>query len=705
MNRYPLWKYLLILFVVIIGALYAAPNLYTDDPSLQIAGSRKVSITDVTLKTVENTLKDSNLAYKSAVIGESGILIRFDSEKDQHVARDAIKSSLGDQYVVALSYSRTTPSWLTAFNAQPMYLGLDLRGGLHFLIEIDMETAFRQELERYKNDFFDYFKNNKDKKLRARSMIVKDDAIELKYKEEDKREQVRNILRSNFPEIQFTTFERGDSFYVKATLTKQKIEQHRSNTISQIINVLKKRIDDKYQGLMEPVIVRQGDNRIVAEFPGVQDSKELISILRSNFPEIQFSTFERGDSFYVKATLTKQKIEQHRSNTISQIINVLKKRIDDKYQGLMEPVIVRQGDNRIVAEFPGVQDSKELISILSATASLEFRMEQESYTVKQAQEGRAPGSKIYTLRETGEPVLLKNNIIITGKEITHATATSDESGLPAVSVQLDGAGSRKMGDTTKQYLGKRMAVVFIEYDTKTVKKDGKVETITKPIEEVISLATIRGVFSKRFQITGLDRDEATKLSLLLRAGALAAPIQIVEERTVGPALGKENIEKGINSVIIGFVCVVAFMLFWYRGFGLIANVALFMNLILIVAILSLFQATLTLPGIAGIVLTVGMAVDANVLIFQRIREELGIGNTPQASINSGYEKAYSTIFDANVTTLIAAIVLFIFGTGPVKGFATTLSIGIATSMFTAIMGTRSIVNLMLGGKKIKKLSI
>jgi len=620
MNRYPLWKYLLILFVVIIGALYAAPNLYTDDPSLQIAGSRKVSITDVTLKTVENTLKDSNLAYKSAVIGESGILIRFDSEKDQHVARDAIKSSLGDQYVVALSYSRTTPSWLTAFNAQPMYLGLDLRGGLHFLIEIDMETAFRQELERYKNDFFDYFKNNKDKKLRARSMIVKDDAIELKYKEEDKREQVR-------------------------------------------------------------------------------------SILRSNFPEIQFSTFERGDSFYVKATLTKQKIEQHRSNTISQIINVLKKRIDDKYQGLMEPVIVRQGDNRIVAEFPGVQDSKELISILSATASLEFRMEQESYTVKQAQEGRAPGSKIYTLRETGEPVLLKNNIIITGKEITHATATSDESGLPAVSVQLDGAGSRKMGDTTKQYLGKRMAVVFIEYDTKTVKKDGKVETITKPIEEVISLATIRGVFSKRFQITGLDRDEATKLSLLLRAGALAAPIQIVEERTVGPALGKENIEKGINSVIIGFVCVVAFMLFWYRGFGLIANVALFMNLILIVAILSLFQATLTLPGIAGIVLTVGMAVDANVLIFQRIREELGIGNTPQASINSGYEKAYSTIFDANVTTLIAAIVLFIFGTGPVKGFATTLSIGIATSMFTAIMGTRSIVNLMLGGKKIKKLSI
>ena len=620
MNRYPLWKYILIGFVIIIGVLYAAPNLYTDDPALQIAGGRNVTITDATLKTVEKTLKDSGLNYKNAIIDATGILIRFKSEKDQFAARDSIKNALGDGYVVALNFARTTPSWLTAFNAQPMYLGLDLRGGLHFLIEIDMETAFRQELERYKNDIFDYFKNNKDKKLRARSMIIKDDAVELKYKEEDKRDQVKNALRNQFAEL-------------------------------------------------------------------------------------SFETFERGDSFYIKAMLTKQKIEEHRSNTISQIINVLKKRIDDKYQGLMEPIIVRQGDNRIVAEFPGVQNSDELIDVLSATASLEFRMEQEKYTVKQAQEGRAPGSKIYTLRETGEPVLLKNSIIITGKEITHATATSDESGLPAVSVQLDGAGSRKMGDTTKQYLGKRMAVVFIEYDTKTVKKDGKAETKTNRREEVISLATIRGVFSKRFQITGLDRNEATKLSLLLRAGALAAPIQIVEERTVGPALGKENIEKGVNSVIIGFIFVVAFMLLWYRGFGLVANVALFMNLILIVAVLSLFQATLTLPGIAGIVLTVGMAVDANVLIFQRIREELAVGNTPQASINSGYEKAYSTILDANITTLIAAIVLFVFGTGPVKGFATTLSIGIATSMFTAILGTRAIINLAVGGKKIKKLSI
>jgi preprotein translocase subunit SecD len=301
---------------------------------------------------------------------------------------------------------------------------------------------------------------------------------------------------------------------------------------------------------------------------------------------------------------------------------------------------------------------------------------------------------------------LKSKIIITGQEISHATSGSDQNGQPAVNVTLNSVGAKRMGDNTKENLGKRMGVVFIEYENDKVEKDGQIVNVRHKIEEVISLATIQGVFSKKFQITGLKRDEATHLALLLRAGALAAPIQIVEERTVGPALGAENIEKGIESVMIGFLIVVAFMVFWYHGFGLLANVALMANLILIVAVLSVFQATLTLPGIAGIVLTVGMAVDANVLIYERIREELGIGNTPHASINAGYDKAFSTIMDANVTTLIAAIVLFIFGTGPVKGFATTLSIGIATSMFTAIMGTRAIVNLLVGGKKkIKKLSI
>ena len=586
MNRYPLWKYLLIAVVVVLGALYAAPNLYSDDPAVQIAGSRKAVVTDETLKQVEATLRENKLDYKSAALDPTGILIRFRTEQDQHVAKEQLSTMLGEGYVVALNFAATTPDWLKAINAAPMYLGLDLRGGLHFLIEINMATAYEQELERFKNEFFDHFRKNRDKDIRARATLVKDDGIELKYADANQRTAARNSLRNTFPEF-------------------------------------------------------------------------------------EFSEFERGDSFYIKASLTRQKIEEHRANTIAQIITVLKKRIDDKYQGLMEPVIVRQGDNRIVAEFPGVQNSEELMDILTATASLEFRMQQENYSVQDAQAGRAPGSKLYVMRETGEPVLLKNKIIITGKEVTHATATSDENGLPAVSVTLDGTGARIMGDNTKENLGKRMGVVFIEYETQTIERDGKLVSVSKPVEEVISLATIQGVFSKKFQITGLTREESTKLALLLRAGALAAPIQIIEERTVGPSLGKENIEKGLNSVIVGFAVVVAFMVFWYRGFGLVANVALFVNLVLIVAVLSMFQATLTLPGIAGIVLTVGMAVDANVLIFERIREELAIGNTPQASIHSGYDKAYSTIFDANITTLIAAVVLFIFGTGPVKGFATT----------------------------------
>lgn len=620
MNRYPLWKYILIAVILVIGCLYAAPNLYRDDPAVQIAATRKASITEDTLKSVENTLKDAKVSYKQAVIQPTGILIRFSNEHDQSQAKELISTALGNNYVVALNYAPTTPAWLKRINAKPMYLGLDLRGGLHFLIEIDMETALRQQLDNYKNDIFEHFKKNRKLDIRARSMIVRGNAIELKYNDAKTRDTAQ-------------------------------------------------------------------------------------SSLHSAFPELVFKDVDRGQVFYLDATLSARKIEENRTNTISQIITVLKKRIDDKYQGLMEPVIVRQGDDRIVAEFPGVQNSDELMDVLTATASLEFRMEQDKYTVQDAQEGKAPGSKLFTMRENGQPVLLKSKIIITGKEITHATATTDQDGLPAVSVTLDGAGAKIMGDNTKENLGKRMGVVFIEYDRETVNKDGKMVTISKPREEVISLATIQGVFSKRFQITGLSRDESTKLALLLRAGALAAPIHIIEERTVGPSLGKENIDKGIESVVFGLLVIVVFMVFWYRGFGMLANIALVANVVLIVAILSLFQATLTLPGIAGIVLTVGMAVDANVLIYERIREELNLGNTPQASIHAGYEKAWSTILDSNVTTLIAAMVLFTFGTGPIKGFATTLSIGIATSMFTAIMGTRAIVNLIVGGKRITKVSI
>ncbi len=620
MNRYPAWKYLLVLIVVVIGMVFASPNLFLDDPSLQIAGSRTVQVNDGTLKRIETTLKSSKIDYKSAVIDDKGILIRFADEEVRGKARDELKKVLDPNFVVALNFARTTPEYLNKLGAEPMYMGLDLRGGLHFLIEIEMETAFQQQLERYKNDIFDVFKANKQKKIRARSMLVKNNAIELKYKTEDKRD-------------------------------------------------------------------------------------EALSIIRNKVPDLAFSTFERGDAFYIKGEVKKQQIEEHRSNTITQIINVLKKRIDDKYQGLMEPVIVRQGDSRIVAQFPGVQDSKEIIDVMTAAASLEFRMENTTYSIADAKAGKALGATIYKERDTGREVLLKNKLIITGQDITHATATSDENGQPAVSVTLNATGASIMKDNTRDNLGQKMGVVFIETVREIKQINGDNVPVKREIKEVISLATIQGLFSKRFQITGLSRAESTQLALLLRAGALAAPIEIVEERTVGPSMGKENIAKGINSVLIGFIIVVAFMLFWYKGFGLLANVALLVNLILIVAVLSMFQATLTLPGIAGIVLTVGMAVDANVLIYERIREELSIGNTPQASINSGYEKAFSTIMDANVTTLIAAIVLFIFGTGPIKGFATTLSIGIATSMFTAIVGTRAIVNLIVGSKKLSKLSI
>jgi preprotein translocase subunit SecD len=371
-----------------------------------------------------------------------------------------------------------------------------------------------------------------------------------------------------------------------------------------------------------------------------------------------------------------------------------------------EPVIQQQGDSRIVVQLPGIQDSAQAKRILSATATLEFRLVDVEHSLQDALAGKLPpGSRLYKERN-GKPVLLKKRVIITGDRITGASSGFDQqSGGPAVFINLDGAGARAMAETTKKNIKKPMAVVYIEHKNEAREVNGKTVNTTRKVEEVINVATIQSVFSKRFQITGLEVQESRELALLLRAGALAAPIRIIEERTIGPSLGQDNIDKGTLSVIVGMLFVVVFMLIWYRGFGLVADVALLVNLVLIVAVLSMLQATLTLPGIAGIVLTVGMAVDANVLIFERIREELRSGNTPQSSINAGYEKALSTIADANITTLIAAVVLYILGTGPIKGFAITLSIGILTSMFTAIMGTRSIINLFVAGRKIKTLSI
>ncbi len=399
-------------------------------------------------------------------------------------------------------------------------------------------------------------------------------------------------------------------------------------------------------------------------------------------------------------------VRDEKKAALQQNIITLRNRVNEL--GVAEPVIQQQGDSRIVVQLPGIQDTAGAKKILGATATLEFRMTEgtRSDWIDAAQSGRAPLNSILYRERNGDPVLLNRRVIVTGDQIIDAASTIDgQNGTPAVSVRLNGKGANKMGDTTRDNIGKPMAVVFIENKVETVKVDGvetKKRTTTK---EVINVATIQGQFSSRFQITGLESQEARDLALLLRAGALRAPVEIIEERTVGPSLGKDNIQKGFMSVLIGFCLVLVFMAIYYKGFGIIANIALTANLIVIVAVLSLLQATLTLPGIAGIVLTVGMAVDANVLIFERIKEELKVGNSPQASIHSGYEKAFSTITDANVTTLLAAIVLFTLGTGPVKGFAITLSIGILTSMFTAIVGTRAVVNYLYGNRDIKKLSI
>jgi len=616
LNQYPLWKYLLIVFILVIGAIYALPNLYGTDPAIQVSATRTTTVDQATQTRIRNLLKGHNIEYRRITLGEKGLLIRFGNVEDQLKSNDLIRETLGSDYVVAMNLVPSAPAWLKGIGALPMYLGLDLRGGLHFLMEVDTDTVLQQTYEDLGNELRTILR---EAKIRYLTILQKGDQLELKFRNAEQR-----------------------------AAAESKISDERRNL---------KLVDQ-----------------------------------------------DRDGAFYIMASLTKPALKEIEQAAVKQNITTLRNRINEL--GVAEPIVQRQGDDRIVIQLPGVQDSAQVKTVLSATATLEFRLVDTEHSVSEAVNGRVPfGSRLYHERN-GAPVLLKKQVIITGERITNATAGFDQqTGSPAVFVNLDGAGSSRMARTTKENLGKPMAVVFIEHKPEVKKVDGKEKVTTRKIEEVINVATIRGVFSKRFQITGLEPEESRNLALLLRAGALAAPIRIIEERTIGPSLGKENIKQGTKSVIIGLIFVVGFMALWYRGFGLVANVALAFNMVLIVAVLSLLQATLTLPGIAGIVLTVGMAVDANVLIFERIREELRLGNSPQASIHAGYAKALSTIADANITTLIAAVVLFVFGTGPIKGFAITLSIGIMTSMFTAIMGTRAIINLMVAGKKLRKLSI
>lgn len=619
MNRYPLWKYLLILFIVVIGGIYALPNLYGKDPSLQISASRAAEISELTEILVSTALDEAAIQSKAIDINPDSLVVRFDDEETQLKAQDVIKSSLGSSYVVALNLAPATPTWLRKLGAEPMFLGLDLRGGVHFLMEVDMDAAARKAEDRYVSE-------------------------------------IRTLLREN--KVRYKTIGRQGSGGVLVRLR-----------------------DDSQLDPATGVIEKEYSELSVDEFDN--DSGEAQLLVRID------------DT----AMLETKKL------ALQQNITTLRKRVNEL--GVAEPVIQQQGENRVVVQLPGVQDTARAKEILGATATLEFRMMDEEHDVQDAVDGRVPaGAKLYSDR-AGQPVLLKKQVMLTGDYIIDAASGIDQAtGGPSVTIRLDGKGGKIFANRTRDEVGKVMGVVFIENKTETIEVDGQFEKRKQTIEEVINTATIREQLGNRFQITGLDStQEARNLALLLRAGALAAPIEIIEERTVGPSLGQDNIDKGFKSVQIGFILVLIFMLFYYRVFGVAADIALALNLVLIVAMLSLLQATLTLPGIAGIVLTVGMAVDANVLIFQRIREEIKNGNSPQASIHSGYEKAFSTIADANITTLIAALVLFSFGTGPIKGFAVTLSLGIISSMFTAIVVTRGIINAIYGGKKLDKLSV
>ena len=534
-------------------------------------------------------------------------------------AQSVVKESLGRNYVVALNLAPATPDWLSKFGAEPMSLGLDLRGGVHFLMEVDMDAAIDKAEERYISDLRSFLRENK---VRYKTITRnKSDGLLIRFKDNSEQYNGQSLIEKNFLDL----------------------------------NVITPNVDE--------------------------------------------------NEFSLTLVINEDTLLEIRRLALQQNITTLRKRVNEL--GVAEPVIQRQGQNRVVVQLPGVQDTARAKAILGATATLEFRLVDEEHEPQDAVNGRSPaGSKLYYQRN-GLPILLKKQIMLTGDSIINAASGIDTlSGGPDVTITLDGRGAKRMSRGTRDNVGKRLAVVFIEYQMETSEVNGELVKTKGTIEEVINAAVIQEQLGKRFHITGLDStEEAKNLALLLRAGALAAPIYIIEERTVGPSLGQDNIDQGFDSVVIGFILVLIFMAIYYKIFGLIADVALGLNLVLIVAMLSLLQATLTLPGIAGIVLTVGMAVDANVLIFERIREEIRNGNSPQTSIHAGYEKAFSTIADANITTLIAALMLFSFGTGPIQGFAVTLSLGIICSMFTAIMVTRGLVNLLFGGKNLKKLII
>ncbi|MGL1959150.1 MAG: protein translocase subunit SecD [Colwellia sp.] len=614
LNKYPLWKTLMVAFIVAVGALYATPNLYGEAPAVQVSGKRGVEANAATLDIIKANLAKNDIDFTHIVLEKGQVLTRFKNTEQQIKARDVLDDELGKQYSVALNLTPETPDWLASIGGSPMKLGLDLSGGVSFLMEVNMKEAINKAKVGMVSDF------------------------------------------------------RGD-------LRNEKI-RYRS--------------------------VKEDGNAIVVNFRKVEDLLAGETLLKKRYRDLVLTTDE--ETLSLKASMTEQKLKEIREYALQQNITIIRNRVNEL--GVAEPLVQRQGQKHIVIELPGVQDTAKAKDILNATATIEFRLVDTTGDLSAALNGRVPASSILLTDKNGKPTLLKKRIMLTGDHITDAKSGFDEYSRPQVNISLDSAGGSKMSNGTKSNIGKPMATVFIEYKA-TDKKDAEGNIIFEKVQEVISVATIQSRLGKSFRITGAgSQAEAHNLALLLRAGALIAPITIVEERTVGPTLGAENVQLGFQAIMMGFGLVFIFMIIYYRAFGVVANLALGANLVLILGVMSMIPgATLTLPGMAGIVLTVGMAVDANVLIFERIREEIREGKTIQQSIHQGYDAAFSTIIDANITTLIAALILFAVGTGPVKGFAVTLSIGIVTSMFTSVVGTRAVVNALWGGKRLDKLSI
>jgi preprotein translocase subunit SecD len=613
-NKFPLWKNLLIFLVVSFGFVYAAPNLFPPDPAIQLSGqSGAMVIDEVVLQKVEGALDEAGIEYFAGEADGESALIRLRDIDRQLRAKEIIQAEMGGNYIVALNLAPTTPDWLRDLGGQPMKLGLDLSGGVHFLLEVDLDAALATRLE-------------------------------------------------------------GDLQDIKGALREERIRYRTFELKGQ---------------------------QIIGQFREVEQVEKAITLIRTNYRDLQpqFAQGQNPLSMVLKLSdIASSDIED---NAIKQNLTSLRNRVNEL--GVSEPLVSRQGKNRIVVELPGVQDTAEAKRIIGKTANLEFRLESLDKSGEKF-EFRNPSGQ-------GPDARLRNKAVISGENVTDARASFDENGRPQVNITLDAKGGWQMGYATRDNIGRRLGVLFIEYKTrldKSVDENGELVIMPVPFVEknIISLATIQAQLGKQFRITGLDgQRESSELALLLRAGALAAPMYIVEERTIGPSLGADNIQLGVKSVTLGMLMVLLFMLVVYKGFGIFANIALAMNLVLLVAFMSLLGATLTLPGIAGIVLTVGMAVDANVLIFSRIREELRDGASVQGAISSGYDRAFVSILDANITTLIVALILFLIGSGPVQGFAVTLSIGILTSMFTSIVMTRGFVNLIIGGRKIEKLWI